>query len=283
MMTIEPVPSPNELDLLKRQYLEQATAPLDGMWLCGFVPTAKHFGFRHNGDLVGYCCVNSDGYLLQFFVAPQHSDRASGQFAALLRGHASPVGEIAGAFVSTAEPLFLSQCLDHFSKFTVNALMYQLDRQRRRTQPTEKNDIALLLVAREQLGVAVDFAAATLGAPAQWLKAYYGNLIDRRELYAVWNDERLVATGERRGYDDYQTRFADVGVVVAEGERGRGLATAILKRLVALNEAAGLQSICSTEKSNTAAQKAIARAGFIARNRIVQFVAESRGGDAPNF
>ena len=100
---------------------------------------------------------------------------------------------------------------------------------------------------------------------------YYGNLIDRRELYGVWENERLIATGESRGDVEYQTEYSDVGVIVAKSERGRGLATQILKQLVAMNQANGLKSICSTEKTNIAAQKAISRAGFVSSNRIIQF------------
>ena len=53
---------------LKQQYIDQTTAPLDGMWLTGFVPMASHFGFYENQELVGYYCINNDGYLLQFYL-----------------------------------------------------------------------------------------------------------------------------------------------------------------------------------------------------------------------
>nr|WP_242065921.1 hypothetical protein [Moritella sp. F3] len=34
-----------QLDALKFQYLDSTTEPLDGMWLCGFLPMATHYGF----------------------------------------------------------------------------------------------------------------------------------------------------------------------------------------------------------------------------------------------
>ena len=122
-----------------------------------------------------------------------------------------------------------------------------------------------------QLPQVVDFAVASIGAPEEWLSGYFANLIDRRELFGVWENGQLVATGKSRGYDEYQTEYADVGVIVAESERGRRMATQVLRQLVAMNEASGLKSICSTEKTNVAAQKAIGRAGFLANNRIIQF------------
>ncbi len=272
-MKVIEIESADRLSEFKRQYMSQTTAPLDGMWLCGFVPMASHHGLSLDGELVGFFCVNADGYLLQFFVEPQHQSRSSELFGMVLQtsaSAASSAGRIKGAFVSTAEPLFLSLCLDHFASFNVNALMYQLDGTRVASNATT-DELGLSPLEPTQLSEAVEFAVASIGAPAAWLESYYGNLINRRELFGVWENSRLVATGESRGYDEYQTSHADVGVIVAESERGRGLATDVLKQLVALNEANGLKSICSTEKANIGAQKAIRRAGFSDRNRIVQF------------
>ncbi len=83
----------------------------------------------------------------------------------------------------------------------------------------------------------------------------------------------MIAAGESRGYDQYQTEFADLGVIVGKSKRGKGLATRILQQLDAINASKNLVSICSTEKTNSAAQKAISRSGFFASNRIVQFQA----------
>ena len=125
---------------------------------------------------------------------------------------------------------------------------------------------------------AVDFAVASVGAPAEWLHGYYANLIDRGELFGVWDSGRLIATGESRLSEQFDHEHADVGVIVAESERGKGIATHVLKQLVAMNEAQRVQSICSTERANVGAQTAIVRAGFHATNRILQFHSQRAGG-----
>ncbi len=269
MIQVKKMESQDHLTELKKQYLQQTTAPLDGMWLCGFVPMASHFGCYEDNELVGYFCVNDEGYLLQFFAIQSYQSQSSQLFKSILVGDSLPSGNINGAFVSTAEPYFLSLCLDWFSRFEVNALMYQLD-GRVRERPQE-NALSMAAVDSSQLPDAVDFAVASIGAPAEWLNGYFTNLINRQELFGVWENGRLVATGESRGYDEFQIEYADVGVIVAESERGRGMATRVLRQLVAMNEAKGLKSICSTEKTNVAAQKAISRAGFFASNRIIHF------------
>ncbi len=271
-MQVKQVDSIDELGELKHLYMQQATAPLDGMWLCGFVPLATHYGFYQGNKLGGFCCVNDDGYLLQFFVSPRDQRESSALFESIARRADAPAGPVKGAFVSTAEPRYLSLCFDHFSTFKVNALMYQLDGLSE-SGPAGSREVVLPMTALRatHLPEAIEFAMAAVGAPEEWLGGYYAGLIERGELFGLWEHGRLIAAGESRGYDQFQTDYADVGVIVAESERGRGLATQILKDLVAMNENKGLKSICSTESGNVAAQKAISRAGFFARDRIIQF------------
>ncbi|MFT5700770.1 MAG: putative acetyltransferase [Desulforhopalus sp.] len=63
----------------------------------------------------------------------------------------------------------------------------------------------------------------------------------------------------------------DLGFIVGQAQRGKGLGSSVLKNLVTLAESKGLKPICSTEKDNIGAQKAIRRAGLFAGNRIIQF------------
>jgi len=46
---------------LKKQYLTQNKAPLDGMWLCGFLPISTHFGVYDDTKLIGYYCIQIKG------------------------------------------------------------------------------------------------------------------------------------------------------------------------------------------------------------------------------
>ncbi|MGY8767047.1 MAG: GNAT family N-acetyltransferase [Pirellulales bacterium] len=255
------------LSTLKQQYIDQATAPLDGMWLCGFVPQAAHFGFYEEEQLIGYCCVNEQAHLLQFCLSPSQQHQSSSLFESILQQPHAAIGKISGAFVSTAEPSFLSLCFDNFPTFKVNSLMYQQENQ----VEAAEDSLPLTLLTSEQLGEAIQFANIAIGAPESWLSSYYGNLIARQELQGVWQAGQLIATGEIRKYDQYQTGYADLGIIVAESERGKGLATQALKQLAAQTTAQGLKPICSTEKTNLAAQKAITKAGFFASNRIIQF------------
>jgi RimJ/RimL family protein N-acetyltransferase len=80
-------------------------------------------------------------------------------------------------------------------------------------------------------------------------------------------------------YSFHASRLADLGVIVSAAHRGKGIATKVIKQLIAYARAKELRSqgakelrpICSTEKGNAGAQKAISRAGFIAHHRIIEF------------
>ncbi|GAB7219674.1 GNAT family N-acetyltransferase [Vibrio comitans] len=267
MLEIKQIETLEEVKKLKKQYFEQSTAPLDGMWHFGFVPMSSHFGFYEHDTLVGYCCVNGDGYMLQFYLSPVAQTKAKELFTLIAEQNSSAIGAINGAFVSTAEPNYLSLCLDNSSSFKVNALMYQ---QVNTLISESATGLDLTPASQDQLSAFVEFAVNNIGAPAQWLKEYFGNLITRQELFGYWKDGRLLATGECRLFDEHQTKYADLGMIVAESERGQGIATGVLNRLVNSANQRGLIPICSTESGNLGAQKAIHRAGLEPLNRIIQ-------------
>tara|TARA_R110001592_G_scaffold225191_3_gene480966 strand:- start:1562 stop:2386 length:825 start_codon:yes stop_codon:yes gene_type:complete len=269
MFNIKAIESLDVISELKQQYFASSTAPLDGMWHFGFVPISKHFGFYENDVVVGYCCINAEGYLLQFFLSPNAAVKAAELFTLITQQNSAVLmGEIKGAFVSTAEPNYLSLCLDNASSFKVNALMYLKDPV---YSLDAKAPITMDLAKPDQLATCVKFVNETIGAPKEWLSGYLGNLIQRKELFLYCSDNEILATGECRLFDEYQTNYADLGMIVAESERGRGIATQVLKALCHQANALGLKVMCSTESGNIGAQKAISRAGLFAPNRLIQF------------
>jgi predicted acetyltransferase len=268
MIRIESIESISELSELKQAYFEQATAPLDGMWHFGFAPMANHFGFYIKNNLIGFCCLNEETYMLQFYLQPAFQVHSQQLFTLIAEQNSSIIGKIKGAFVSTAEPHYLSLCLDHSSTFKVNALMYQ---QALETKVQQNKSAELQLVTEDKLAELVQFAMTNIGAPEQWLNSYYGNLIARQELFGYWNDKQLLAAGECRLFDHYQTEYADLGVIVSQSERSQGIAKEVLSALKKYAANKELTAMCSTESANIAAQKAISSVGFISNNRIVQF------------
>ncbi len=258
--TLRPAPL-DELASLRRRYLASVTAPLDGMWQT-FVELADAYEILETGARVGYCAVDSQRRLLQLY-APD-ATRPRVLFRQLLAQL-----ELAGAVVATCEPETLALCLDHeLDALSVNAILYYAPPTTPQAEPAPPRGCDFRLVEASELPAAVDFGVASLGAERAWLATYYRGLIARRELYGLWRGETWVACGELRP-SPLQPPYADVGMVVAPAERGQGLAAAVLRLLRRECARLGLQAICSTERSNLAAQVAIERAGFRSRDRLL--------------
>ena len=272
MLSIKKISALSDLNELKTAYFADSTAPLDGMWHFGFVPMSDHYGFYENDKLVGYCVLNGEGYLLQFFLAPTASANIADLFTLIIENNSSVIGEVKGAFVSTAEPQYLSLCVDNTESFKVNAMMYRPNSQARSDCDSDRiEEIEMNPATQEQLDQLVEFASSAIGAPKEWLTGYYGNLIARQELWGYWESDDILATGECRKFDEHQTQFADLGMIVAQEERGKGLATRVIHFLKQHANSQGLEAMCSTESSNIGAQKAITRAGLSSKHRILQF------------
>jgi predicted acetyltransferase len=269
MFRIKKIKELSVLDTLKEEYFSVASSPLDGMWHFGFVPLAEHFGFYHEEDLVGFFCVDKDGYVLQYFVLPSLVVNAGSLFKLLLQELTPEIGNINGAVVSTAEPRYLSECLEYLTKPELVAktyIAYNSFPTNIEMQPAEQGDLKEF----------VELAVASTDLPSTWVTEYYNGLMAREELWGYWRDTTLVAIGECRLFDKYQSEHAELGVIVSLFERSNGVATNVLKYLACHAREIGLTAICSTECDNIAAQKAITNAGFYANNRIVRFKTHNR-------
>lgn len=251
--------NPAELSGAKANYLQRTVAPLDGMWQ-SFVEMGNHYSIERQSESIGYYVVNSDNHLLRFSLNERANSNAI--FDQLLSDK-----KFASAVVSTAEPDFLTLCMDYQSSISVNAIMYQDQGRKLDGKPNFELD-EFRLVQDIERNQAIEFAAQAMGANRDWLNGYYSQRIQREELYGLWIEGQLAAAGECR-LSDSQKSIADLGMVVAKSQRGRGVATAILCRLRKHCNESGLTAICSTERDNVAAQKAITRAGFDSNHRIL--------------
>jgi GNAT superfamily N-acetyltransferase len=268
MITLHECTDLRSLRDLKAQYLESLVAPMDGMWEVGFVDSSPHFEIRMDGESAGYYAANDEGALLQFYVRPEHEAHSR-----VLFDHVVAQGSVTQAVASTIDPLYLSLCLDAHKSATVHTLLYELRAPVRPTHP-QAEGLDFRLVAASELDRTVAFQQDCIAGGhdlSGWLRGYSANLIDRKELFALCRGDEWLGLGECRR-SDTQKGIADLGMMVAPGHRGSGWATYILQRLGADSTAAGLHAICSTTVENIAAQRAIARSGFVSRHRILNVV-----------
>ena len=128
----------------------------------------------------------------------------------------------------------------------------------------------MAVVEADELSRIAEIQRHSLDAdPGEWLDGYLENLIARKELYALRENGEILATGEIR-VSDSQPPFADLGVITRRQFRGRGVAAYLLGRLADQCLERKLRPICSTTVDNIASQRAIAKAGFLARHRLLE-------------
>lgn len=251
-----------DLATQRADYLLSTMVPLDGMWENAFFPMAIHSKIVHDKQSIGFCSINAEGKLLGFNVDDSALQRAA--FSQCIEEL-----EPSGAFASTAEPAYLSLCADHQISMSVNALMY-VENDEHQIAPSTPSGTNVRAARPDDLEVAISFGVAAIEANREWLSGYFDERIKKNELFGLWAGTELIATGECR-MSPNQPQVADVGMIVGAGYRKRGLATFMLQYLRSIGRHKELELICSTESSNIGAQKAIERAGFVSRHRILEF------------
>lgn len=251
---------PFELGQLKQEYLDQLVAPIDGMWE-SFVRQGFHHVIEVDNQDYGYVVVNGEQRMLQFYLL-------DGQDPQTIFRQCIDELEIKGAFAATCEGLYLALCMDHQNSIEVNAMMYVALPISGLQDPGFPASMGFRKIESADFETAVAFGVDAIDANRQWLEGYYAERIERGELFCVWQEGQIIAAGECRT-SSTQKPFADLGMVVARDHRGKGLATTILRQLLLLCESRSLRAICSTERGNMAARKAIEKAGFRCYHRVL--------------
>lgn len=243
---------------LRVDYLNSLVGPIDGMWAT-FVAMADQYVIISGEEKVGYCSINEEQKILQFFAKHDHDSI----YASVLKEL-----DVKGAVVATSEFQHLSLAMDHQVSVSVNAFQYQCDDDVELKNANFPEGMIFRQVTIDELQTAVDFAVVAIGAPVGWLQGYYGERIKLKELIGLWSGGELIATGECRPSAE-QRPYADLGMVVSPEYRRKGLATAILREMLHDCRERGLKPICSTESENIGARKAITNAGFTSKLRIL--------------
>lgn len=246
---------------LKEDYLKTVTAPLDGMWESGFLPFSKHWEIIIDQKQAGYFCVNDDNILLQFHLKNNLLADAISVFEKMLSE-----GYTAQAIVGTNEPLFLSLCMDQQNSVEIHTYLFEEDKSAAKAVSPE--NYQLDLATQDEFSTLLSFVEETVGG-GDWLEGYVRNLIKQEELFFLSDAETILATGECR-ISKTQLPFADLGMIVNKNFRGQNIATNVLKELKSRCIERNMKPICSTTVGNIAAQKAIVKAGFISRHRLLE-------------
>ena len=262
MMTCIQLKRSADIQRLRDDYLHTLVAPMDGMWERAIIAHATFWEIQDQKQYVGYFCIASNNDLLCFHLVENYQARAQEIFCWIISTYG-----IQRAIASTIEPLYFSLCLDVQKSITLHSYLFRDSKPVE--QPFSLNNGVFRKAEKNELDDIVRFYQVNTEGSGEWIEAFLHARLNREELFVLLDQQTLVATGECIP-SQKQPPYADLGMVVAQSYRGRGLGSSMLTQLKKHCYEAGWKPICSCEAANHASKRAIEKAGFISEHRIVR-------------
>ncbi|MCE7996389.1 MAG: GNAT family N-acetyltransferase [Roseivirga sp.] len=251
MNFIKTTPDPT-IQKFRTQLYKEFTAPLDAMWELLHIASSETYLVKDEDLTLGYCCIDAENSLNQIYLISSHKYLMDGVLEALIASEL-----INSAKLSSIEPFSFNACLSRSTSTKINTFNYRHNDQQ--NQEVVDTSITLRPVIEDDLGTVKSYFKEEIGFDDQF--GYTENLLERQELYLIEKAGKLIATGECR-LSDSQPQYADVGMIVKQNQRGKGLGAKVLSELAKLARSKERIPICSTTVDNIGSQKAILKAGF---------------------
>lgn len=247
---------------LRSEYLHTLLAPMDGMWERRIISQATFWEIQDQERYAGHFCLDSSNYLLRFHLTKEYQAQAQEIFQRIISTY-----ELQYAITSTIEPLYFTLCLDFQKSITPQSYLFR--DQTRMHVPIDLLASSFRKADMREWDTLVRFYQENTGGPGEWIEPFLHEHLDREEVFVCFSQHALVATGECIP-SQRQPPYADLGMVVAQSYRGRGLGRSVLLYLKEHCYEANWKPICSCAVGNHASKKAIERAGFLSEHRMVK-------------
>ena len=247
---------------LRADYVRTLIAPMDGMWESVSISQAAFWDIQDGQQSAGHFCLDSSNALLRFYLREEYQTQAQEIFQSIISTY-----ELQYAITSTIEPLYCALCLDFQKSITPHSYLFR--DQKRIKAPIDLLTSSFRKAKRSDFATLVRFYQENTEGPGEWIEPFLHEHLEREELFACSSQHTLIATGECIP-SQRQPPYADVGMVVAQSYRGRGLGSSVLLHLKEHCYEMGWKPICSCTVDNLASKKAIERAGFLSEHRMVK-------------
>lgn len=255
---------------LKADHLKSLAAPMDAYWEEALIGYADHYELKIESVRSGFYCLNTDKQLVALYLSPEVANHGEKVLSYIVDEH-----EVSAALVGTNDPYFLGLCLDIATGSQVHTLLFQ-DSQTSSIELTGFDQLSFELASDDDFADVFEHYCATSGSfdlesvesGYADIKGYVRSVMDEHQIFVLRQQGKLIATSECR-FSKTQKPYADVGMIVAEKHRRKGVGSYILARTKAFCHERDAIPICSCEAGNVGSKKAIIRAGFVSRHRIL--------------
>ena len=245
-----PLEDKEKLLARRKKLYKRLTTALDGMWESLYIAQSNNVEICIDGKAAGYCCIDQHKSLNQIYLEDQYLGFMNQVILRLISTE-----RVHKAQMSSIEPISFNACLAHSKSLEKNTLCFQFPQSKKQGTFPKK----MRLAEPDDQEKVRGFYKDEVGFEDTF--GYVKNVIHRGELLLLEEEGIILGTGECR-LSETQIDFADLGVAVKADQRGKGLATQILKEMLGKALGQERRPICSTTIDNIGSQKAIQRAGL---------------------
>ena len=222
------------------------------------------------GARSGFYCIDGNKQLVAFHMSQEYVNHGEHALDYIINEH-----KVSAALAGTNDSFFLSLCLDIATGEQVHTLLFQ-DNRKIPVELNEFNHCQFKLATDADFTDVFEHYCATSGsldtesveAGFEDLKGYTQSLMAEHQIFVLREQGELMATSECR-ISKTQKPYADLGMIVAEKHRRKGVASYILTRTKEFCYERNTIPICSCEADNVGSKKAILNAGFSSKDRII--------------
>jgi GNAT superfamily N-acetyltransferase len=240
---------------LHKEYIKTLAEPIDGYWENVTIGRSECYEITYDEKVVGHFFVSLDKTLVQFHVSKEYCTYATEIFEYVIKSDI-----VENAAVSTKEPEFLSLCLDYQKNVVADAYLFT-DSKKVKCELDGFRNLSFRLAQR----VDIDTIRSKCEAA---FEGYHEDLIKNDQLFVLYDGDSLLGIGEFR-ITKSNEQFGDIGMIVVEEYRRKGVGTYIITKLKEHCYKNKLKPMACCDIKNRASKKTLERSGFISNHRII--------------
>ncbi len=256
MIEIKNVMSKEKREKLRADYSNTLTTPIDGYWEKVVIGNSACYEISYNNKFVGHFSVNSHKTLVEFYILKEYYIYSQEIFIYIIKSDM-----VEDAAVSTKQSEFLSLCLDFQKSVYVSSYLFT-DTENKKYELNHYENLSFRLAKKS------DIQAINNKCESR-PQEYYEELIENDQLFVLYEGDILLGIGEFRISKTHQGQYGDIGVVVAEEYRRKGIGTYIINQLKEHCYRNNLKPMASCDSKNIASMNTLIKAGFISEHRII--------------
>jgi GNAT superfamily N-acetyltransferase len=222
------------------------------------VKKSRHYTIALNSTIAGYFCVNSDKVLCEFYLDDSALLFAQEIFRFLLEKN-----YFVAADCKSFDHLLMSLCFDYQKKISCMGYMFR-DFVNVDYSLGKYENLLFCYAKPEDTDKIYDMSGDFFE------REELEDNINRKEVFILYSNDILLGAGICQKVLP-GLNYNDIGMVVAENHRNKGIGTFIIAKLKEYCIDHDSIPICGCWYYNYASKRALEKAGFIAKHRLIRY------------